>query len=86
MVSAYGAAAASSSEEVDGGNLNAIVAKFRPGDLGVDATHLNLHTTLSMPHGSGGSESGPVVLSDALALIAPLHSSSFTTASPLSHA
>lgn len=56
----------------DGANLNAIMAKVRPGDLGVDAMHLNLHKTFSTPHGGGGPGSGPVVLSDALARFAPL--------------
>jgi glycine dehydrogenase subunit 2 len=56
----------------DGANFNAIVGKVRPGDLGVDAMHINLHKTFSTPHGGGGPGSGPVVLSDALARFAPL--------------
>jgi glycine dehydrogenase subunit 2 len=56
----------------DGANFNAIVGKVRPGDLGVDAMHINLHKTFSTPHGGGGPGSGPVVLSDALAPFAPL--------------
>ncbi len=56
----------------DGANFNAIVGRVRPGDLGVDAMHLNLHKTFSTPHGGGGPGSGPVVLSDALAPYAPL--------------
>jgi glycine dehydrogenase subunit 2 len=44
----------------------------RPGDLGVDAMHINLHKTFSTPHGGGGPGSGPVVLSAALAPFAPL--------------
>ena len=56
----------------DGANFNAIVGKVRPGDLGVDAMHINLHKTFSTPHGGGGPGSGPVVLSDALAKFAPL--------------
>ena len=43
-----------------------------PGDLGVDAMHINLHKTFSTPHGGGGPGSGPVVLSEALAPFAPL--------------
>jgi glycine dehydrogenase subunit 2 len=43
----------------------------RPGDLGVDAMHINLHKTFSTPHGGGGPGSGPVVLSEALAPFAP---------------
>lgn len=56
----------------DGANLNAIMGKVSPGDLGVDAMHLNLHKTFSTPHGGGGPGSGPVVFSDALAPFAPL--------------
>ncbi|MEI8146522.1 MAG: aminomethyl-transferring glycine dehydrogenase subunit GcvPB, partial [Alphaproteobacteria bacterium] len=56
----------------DGANYNAIVGKVRPGDLGVDAMHINLHKTFSTPHGGGGPGAGPVVLSDRLAPYAPL--------------
>ncbi len=49
----------------DGANFNAIVGKVRPGDLGVDAMHINLHKTFSTPHGGGGPGAGPVVLSAA---------------------
>ena len=56
----------------DGANFNAIVGKARPGDLGVDAMHINLHKTFSTPHGGGGPGSGPVVLSDRLAAYAPV--------------
>jgi glycine dehydrogenase subunit 2 len=56
----------------DGANFNAIVGKVRPGDLGVDAMHINLHKTFSTPHGGGGPGSGPVVLSERLAAFAPL--------------
>ena len=56
----------------DGANLNAIMGKARPGDLGVDAMHINLHKTFSTPHGGGGPGAGPVVLSEALAPFAPL--------------
>ncbi|MGE0699896.1 MAG: aminomethyl-transferring glycine dehydrogenase subunit GcvPB [Hyphomicrobiaceae bacterium] len=56
----------------DGANFNAIVGKVRPGDLGVDAMHINLHKTFSTPHGGGGPGSGPVVLSAALAPYAPV--------------
>ena len=48
----------------DGANFNAIVGRVRPGDLGVDAMHINLHKTFSTPHGGGGPGAGPVVLSD----------------------
>ncbi len=56
----------------DGANFNAIVGKVRPGDLGVDAMHINLHKTFSTPHGGGGPGSGPVVLSERLAPFAPV--------------
>ncbi len=56
----------------DGANFNAIVGRVRPGDLGIDAMHINLHKTFSTPHGGGGPGSGPVVLSEALAPYAPL--------------
>jgi glycine dehydrogenase subunit 2 len=56
----------------DGANFNAIVGRVRPGDLGVDAMHINLHKTFSTPHGGGGPGSGPVVLSEALAPFGPL--------------
>ena len=56
----------------DGANFNAIVGKVRPGALGVDAMHINLHKTFSTPHGGGGPGAGPVVLSAALAPFAPL--------------
>ncbi len=56
----------------DGANFNAIVGRVRPGDLGVDAMHINLHKTFSTPHGGGGPGSGPVVFSAALAPFAPL--------------
>ncbi len=44
----------------DGANLNAIVGKVRPGDLGFDIVHLNLHKTFATPHGGGGPGAGPV--------------------------
>lgn len=56
----------------DGANFNAIVGRVRPGDLGVDAMHINLHKTFSTPHGGGGPGSGPVVLSEALAPFGPI--------------
>jgi len=56
----------------DGANFNAIVGRVRPGDLGIDCMHINLHKTFSTPHGGGGPGSGPVVLSERLAPFAPL--------------
>ena len=56
----------------DGANFNAIMGDARPGDLGVDAMHINLHKTFSTPHGGGGPGAGPVVLSARLAPFAPV--------------
>jgi glycine dehydrogenase subunit 2 len=56
----------------DGANFNAIVGRVRPGDLGIDAMHINLHKTFSTPHGGGGPGAGPVVFSAALSPFAPL--------------
>ena len=46
----------------DGANLNAIMGKTRPGDMGVDVMHMNLHKTFSTPHGGGGPGAGPVAV------------------------
>jgi glycine dehydrogenase subunit 2 len=56
----------------DGANLNAIVGKVRPGDMGFDVVHLNLHKTFSTPHGGGGPGSGPVLVSDTLLPFLPV--------------
>ncbi|MFP4518939.1 MAG: aminomethyl-transferring glycine dehydrogenase subunit GcvPB, partial [Oceanicaulis sp.] len=56
----------------DGANFNAIVGRVRPGDLGIDAMHINLHKTFSTSHGGGGPGSGPTVFSEALAPFAPV--------------
>lgn len=50
----------------DGANLNAIMGMARPGDMGFDVVHLNLHKTFSTPHGGGGPGAGPVVVRDIL--------------------
>jgi glycine dehydrogenase subunit 2 len=50
----------------DGANMNAMVGIARPGDLGFDVMHYNLHKTFSTPHGGGGPGSGPVGVSDKL--------------------
>lgn len=50
----------------DGANLNALLGVTRPGDMGFDITHLNLHKTFSTPHGGGGPGSGPVGVKDFL--------------------
>ncbi len=51
----------------DGANLNALLGIVRPGDLGFDVMHFNLHKTFSVPHGGGGPGSGPVGVNSALA-------------------
>jgi len=56
----------------DGANFNAIVGRVKPGALGIDAMHINLHKTFSTPHGGGGPGAGPVVFSERLAAFAPL--------------
>ena len=55
----------------DGANLNAVVGIVRPGDMGFDVVHLNLHKTFSTPHGGGGPGSGPVGCKDFLAPYLP---------------
>jgi glycine dehydrogenase subunit 2 len=55
----------------DGANLNAILGKTRPGDMGFDALHINLHKTFSTPHGGGGPGSGPVCVTEALSRYLP---------------
>jgi glycine dehydrogenase subunit 2 len=51
---------------MDGANLNALLGIVRPGELGVDALHINLHKTFSTPHGGGGPGAGPVAVSNRL--------------------
>jgi len=51
---------------MDGANLNALLGIVRPGDLGFDCMHINLHKTFSTPHGGGGPGSGPVCVNDKL--------------------
>ncbi|WP_088839262.1 aminomethyl-transferring glycine dehydrogenase subunit GcvPB [Listeria sp. ILCC792] len=55
----------------DGANLNAIMAKVRPGDMGFDVVHLNLHKTFTGPHGGGGPGSGPIGIKKDLILFLP---------------
>lgn len=50
----------------DGANFNAFVGKVRPGDMGVDVLHMNLHKTFTTPHGGGGPGSGPVAVNSEL--------------------
>ncbi len=56
----------------DGANLNAILGKVKPGDMGFDVVHLNLHKTFSTPHGGGGPGAGPVGVSERLLPFLPL--------------
>ncbi|MGE5553795.1 MAG: aminomethyl-transferring glycine dehydrogenase subunit GcvPB [Betaproteobacteria bacterium] len=56
----------------DGANLNAVLGKARPGDMGFDVVHLNLHKTFATPHGGGGPGSGPVGVKEALAPFLPV--------------
>ncbi len=56
----------------DGANMNAIMGKVRPGDMGFDVIHLNLHKTFSTPHGGGGPGAGPVLVSERLVDFLPV--------------
>lgn len=56
----------------DGANLNAIMGKARPGDMGFDVVHLNLHKTFATPHGGGGPGSGPVLVNERLIPFLPI--------------
>ena len=56
----------------DGANLNAIMGKARPGDMGYDIVHFNLHKTFSTPHGGGGPGGGPIGVKSALAKFLPV--------------
>lgn len=56
----------------DGANLNAILGKVRPGDMGFDVIHLNLHKTFSTPHGGGGPGAGPVGVNQRLQPFLPV--------------
>ncbi|ROR34649.1 aminomethyl-transferring glycine dehydrogenase subunit GcvPB [Inmirania thermothiophila] len=56
----------------DGANLNAILGKVRPGDMGFDVIHVNLHKTFATPHGGGGPGAGPVGVSARLAPFLPV--------------
>jgi len=56
----------------DGANFNALVGRFRPGDMGFDVVHLNLHKTFGTPHGGGGPGSGPVGVAERLEPFLPV--------------
>ena len=55
----------------DGANLNAILGKTRPGDIGIDVFHINLHKTFTTPHGGGGPGGGPVAVAEHLTPFMP---------------
>jgi glycine dehydrogenase subunit 2 len=55
----------------DGANLNAVMGRTRPGDMGFDIVHFNLHKTFTQPHGGGGPGSGPIAVSDRIAPYLP---------------
>jgi glycine dehydrogenase subunit 2 len=56
----------------DGANLNAIMGRSRPGDMGFDIVHLNLHKSFSQPHGGGGPGAGPIAVSDRIEPFLPV--------------
>jgi len=56
----------------DGANLNAVLGKCRPGDVGFDVMHINTHKTFTTPHGGGGPGAGPVGVNDKLAKFLPI--------------
>lgn len=56
----------------DGANLNAIMGRIRPGDMGFDVMHMNLHKTFATPHGGGGPGAGPVAANERLAKYLPI--------------
>src|SRR4029077_3968410 len=56
----------------DGANLNAILGKVRPGDMGFDVMHMNLHKTFATPHGGGGPGGGPVAVNARLLPYLPM--------------
>jgi glycine dehydrogenase len=58
---------------MDGANMNAMVGLCRPGEIGVDVCHLNLHKTFCIPHGGGGPGMGPIAVTRALAPFLPGH-------------
>jgi glycine dehydrogenase subunit 2 len=57
---------------MDGANLNALIGLVRPGDIGADIVHINLHKTFSTPHGGGGPGSGPVGVKEKLVAFLPV--------------
>ncbi len=55
----------------DGANLNAVMGISRPGDMGFDIVHFNLHKSFTQPHGGGGPGSGPIAVSERIAPFLP---------------
>ena len=56
----------------DGANLNAVMGLSRPGDMGFDIVHFNLHKSFTQPHGGGGPGSGPIAVSERVAPFLPV--------------
>ncbi|HZB75272.1 MAG TPA: aminomethyl-transferring glycine dehydrogenase subunit GcvPB [Solirubrobacteraceae bacterium] len=56
----------------DGANLNAVMGRTRPGDMGFDIVHFNLHKTFTQPHGGGGPGAGPIAVSDRIEPFLPV--------------
>jgi glycine cleavage system P protein (glycine dehydrogenase) subunit 2 len=56
---------------MDGANMNALMGKARPGDMGFDVVHMNLHKTMSTPHGGGGPGAGPICVTEELSRFLP---------------
>ena len=71
---------------IDGANMNAMVGLVRPGDLGGDVSHLNLHKTFCIPHGGGGPGMGPIGVKAHLAPHLPGHPETGGTEGPVSAA
>ncbi len=71
---------------IDGANMNAMVGLSRPGDLGGDVSHLNLHKTFCIPHGGGGPGMGPIGVKEHLTPFLPGHPETGGTEGPVSAA
>ena len=71
---------------IDGANMNAMVGLSRPGDLGGDVSHLNLHKTFCIPHGGGGPGMGPIGVKDHLVPFLPGHPATGGAEGPVSAA
>ncbi len=66
----------------DGANLNAVMGLSRPGDMGFDIVHFNLHKSFTQPHGGGGPGSGPIAVSERIAPFLPVPPSSGAPTAP----